>query len=447
MEAITRHFSLDLYVSISNIVILGSSLRPENSETRRQMHSYKIKAKLELALSFVFILSASVQAQTVNTWKTTSTSTAWLVNADWASGHVPTATEIAQFGSWSTAPSDFIAVNFSSAVGGVVSGGVYHLSAIEVAADRERDITIASNNAAVGTFVLSGATLNSTDNVIIRNDSAHLLTFKSPYTANNYTYNIGLANATDNVIRIDGAGGIAIEANISDSGGAQHLSLAGSGSGVLTLSGANTYTGGTTLSGGTLVANNVTGTSATGTGTVTVASGGTLLGNGFIRGNATVESGGRLGPGLVGSVGTLTFDGNLDISGLAAADDGGLLFDLGASSDSIALSTGTLTIGSGLLGLSDFSYTDSGTLATGDYTLFSTSQSISGLLNTGDSTGTFGAYNLSLGFSPDRQNLILSVSAAAIPEPGTWALLIGGVVLGFAVQHRVRRRNAATATS
>jgi autotransporter-associated beta strand protein len=72
-------------------------------------------------------------------------------------------------------------------------------------------------------------------------------------------------------------------------------SLVKTGTGRLSLSGANPYGGGTTVNGGTLLASNTTG-SATGTGPVTVNNLATLGGNGTVAGAVTIASGGTLAP-------------------------------------------------------------------------------------------------------------------------------------------------------
>ncbi len=82
------------------------------------------------------------------------------------------------------------------------------------------------------------------------------------------------------------------------------------GSGTLTLSGANTYHGDTTVDGGTLLVNNPTG-SGTGTGSMTVNSGGTLGGTGIIWGATTINFGGTLAPGVLGGLGRLTISNDL----------------------------------------------------------------------------------------------------------------------------------------
>ncbi len=91
--------------------------------------------------------------------------------------------------------------------------------------------------------------------------------------------------------------------NIIFSGAIQDGGLSGrtggrlvkTGSGTLTLSGANTYTGGTTLSSGQLTISNTTG-SGTGTGSVQINAG-SLAGGGVIAGATTIGSGS--GPGAI----------------------------------------------------------------------------------------------------------------------------------------------------
>ena len=79
-------------------------------------------------------------------------------------------------------------------------------------------------------------------------------------------------------------------------GGGAGGSLAKTGTGTLTLSGANTYTGATTVSAGTLLVSNATG-SGTGTGAVNVNAG-TLGGSGIISGPVTIGIGSGAGATL-----------------------------------------------------------------------------------------------------------------------------------------------------
>ncbi len=85
-------------------------------------------------------------------------------------------------------------------------------------------------------------------------------------------------------------------------GGITSLVVNGTGVGTQILAGPNTYSGGTTITGGTLRVANVSGSSATGSGTVHVNSGGTLAGStaasqGFVAGAVTLASGGTLAAG------------------------------------------------------------------------------------------------------------------------------------------------------
>jgi len=192
---------------------------------------------------------------------------------------------------------------------------------------------------------------------------------------------------------------------------------------------ASSYTGTTTVNGGTLLINGA----KTGTGTVAVNSTGTLAGSGTVGGAVTAASGSFLSAGASsGTAGTLTFSSTLDISGLAAGT-GGLLFDLGAtgSSDKISLTSGALSIGSGVLDWNDFSFSALGGYGAGTYTLFSTSTSIVGTMGS-NLSGTIGGLSGALSISGN--DIVLTVTA--IPEPATYAMLAGITILGVAFWRR-----------
>jgi len=114
---------------------------------------------------------------------------------------------------------------------------------------------------------------------------------------------------------------------------------------------------------------------------------GTLKGAGTINTAVTVPATGNLFPG--NPVGTLSITGTLDISAPANGGSGKLNFDLGPieGSDKIAVA-GTLNIGSGKLGLSDFVFTDLGGTVDGTYTLITTTGGITGTLDPADRVGT-----------------------------------------------------------
>jgi len=162
------------------------------------------------------------------------------------------------------------------------------------------------------------------------------------------------------------------------------LNLVKANSGTWVLGGANTYNGTTTVNAGTLI---IHGDQSLATGAVAV-NGGTLGGTGMIGGTVTVGAAGSLAPGA--SVGTLSIGGGLDISAQAGGTAGKLHFELGpiGGSDKIAV-TGTLTIGSGVLVISDFAFTALTGLTNGTHKLI-TSGGISGTLAASGISGAIG---------------------------------------------------------
>ena len=196
-----------------------------------------------------------------------SAGSAWLTGTNWTGNAVPTSGDVAQFGANPTAATG-VGINFANTTNaGTQTNGqrVEDVGAIEIASTRAAAMLVGNSSGtagATGTLRLLGTTVNGVANTIIRNASGQLLTIQNTQATGNQTMGLALGNATNNVIAIDGAGGVTISSVISGSG---PLTLQGSGSGILSLSGANTYTGGTNINAGILSIANAAALGSSGT--------------------------------------------------------------------------------------------------------------------------------------------------------------------------------------
>ncbi len=285
---------------------------------------------------------------------------------------------------------------------------------------------------ATGTLIVagSGTISDNTGNITVQNLTTGTgglsmgsgVTVSSNTTLNgDVTFNGASTGATF------GAGAITLNGNrnftVADATAATDLTVSGAisdgsaagsgvtklGAGTLALTVANTYTGTTTVSAGTLLVNGSTAAASA----VTVNSGGTLGGSGTVNGTVLINNGGILSPGA--SVGTL------NTGALTLNDTSSLVFELGTSSDLVAV-IGNLTLDGKL------TVTDSGGFgASSQYELFSY-------------TGTLTDNTLDVVSAPSGFSYMIDTGTAgfvfldvtAVPEPGTYfaaALALGGLII------------------
>ena len=285
---------------------------------------------------------------------------------------------------------------------------------------------INSNGSGSALLTLSGGVANTSGNLVLNNNSA---------IVNGITLS---TNAINNIGTITnsgtGTGGTLISASIG--GGVTGVNQNSSTSSLTLSSTNNTYTGPTTVSAGTLI---ISGSIA---GSTNVQSGGTISGAGAIGGPlVTLSTGvgsannGHIAPGAVGAAGVLTInnttdlannsflDFNLNTPGTAAGVSGNDLLKIQGTSGA----NGDLTIGSDIT----LTIATGGGFGVGTYhlitytgSLFDNSSSFSGWSVSGLLAGE--AASFSIGSNS------IDLQVIAVPEPGTWAMLLGGIgMLGF----------------
>ena len=241
------------------------------------------------------------------------------------------------------------------------------------------------------------------------------------------------------------------------------LNLTKTGTGTQTLTGANTYSGTTTVNGGKLIVNGSI------SGSTTVNNGGTL-GGGGTTGAVTVASGGTLAPGnSTGILSVASFNQNsgahlaMQIGGTVAGfntngSDGydrlivNSTLSIAGNLDGTLLNgylptSATYNTGTNQLNLDGTTFY----LVIGASSLsgtFANQQAPESLL-TGFNTITFGGQEFAISYTANYNGGVNSsfssgghdIALMAIPEPQTWAMLLGGFGMLIGLQRMRRRSN------
>ena len=264
-------------------------------------------------------------------------------------------------------------------------------------------------------FSINGLGSESGYNLGALRSSQEKAIFSGPITL---TGNSGL------FVQSNTGGALTTTGTISDGGHGYGLAINNQNTvGAITLAGTNTYTGPTSLNSGLLVVSG----SISGS-TTTVATGATLAGTGT-TGPVTVNTGGNITAGAtVGSIGTLN-TGTLSLSGTYKLT----LNSTTNQTDDLNV-TGNLTLSGATLTLTDLA------LGTGNVnlTIAQFTGSLSGTFS-GLAEGTLvdgGRYTIDYGIANPHAITLLTV----VPEPGTYASLLGG--LGMLVGLRRNRRRS-----
>jgi autotransporter-associated beta strand protein len=193
--------------------------------------------------TFVFVVQGANQ-----TWSggASGNNTGWTAGGNWVGGAAPGSSSTTTNSDIATIP----ATGTNPAIG--ISGTAFFLGAINLTSTANRAIGASGTAGTSFVLTLNGAMVNGVANTILRTSDSGTLTLQ----ANNgqstpNTLSLALGNATNNVVNIDSTGGIVIPVVIKNGTGL-NLTLGGTGTGALILSGTNTYTGTTTISSSTL---------------------------------------------------------------------------------------------------------------------------------------------------------------------------------------------------
>jgi autotransporter-associated beta strand protein len=344
------------------------------------------------------------------------------------------------------------AIEFGGNVPGSRLGGTYNFDVNQLTAGTNLTLQFGPTTA-VGpnTGWQVGGTAGGTATFNITGGNGYSLQWDGIYVGNNY--NLVFNPTTANLI-------VGAILNASTGG------VTKNGAGALTLTGTNNYTGPTTVNAGgaLIVSGSITGTSATtvasggnleidgllNTG-VSAAVGGRLSGTGVI-GGAAISGGGVLAPGLTATdsssaVGTLAATGSVSLAssatlsirlGLTTGQASDPTTGLGGDVDQLFMNAGTFSLndttlqiltGSAVVGAAPGSLyviVNGGAGSTGSGTDVFAGIPASGDSITGSNGNVFDVF-YGVNASNTATGTDIDVELVAVPEPGTWPLILAGL--------------------
>src|SRR5438477_5215466 len=179
-------------------------------------------------------IQAVVSPPTLYTWSTTTTGFAWLNASHWTGnpGHYPgvdansksiadgASNDVAAFSSMAFAAT-IVGINFSPSSSSGVSNnsganGLLTLGAIEYLSTTNKSISIGDNSGSAGTLTLTGVTLNGVADTVLANEGSHSLTLAPQIGGGTQDMALALGNAANNVVQVNGTGGIILTGCIKD---------------------------------------------------------------------------------------------------------------------------------------------------------------------------------------------------------------------------------------
>jgi fibronectin-binding autotransporter adhesin len=349
--------------------------------------------RLLLAVAAVVTLCPQFAAAATWYWDTTTTGL-WTDGANWSdnatsggtTGTVPTnntATDIAFFNQSTVNGGQTVQLDANRSIAGIIVANT-GTTAITSDSSTARLLTLGASgitvNAGAGAVALGGAT-SPLNLAIALNQSFNVSAATTLQIVGDVSR--AAADTTTRTLTLTGSGAARLDGVVSNGGVSGSLALAKSGSGKLTLTGANTYSGATSFSGGTILvgvdsvgAGESITSGAFGTGVVNLASGtqviasngamSRVIGNqivnaagvssAFVVGdgvnNGSIELAGGYAHAFVASLrNNLTTGGTLTISGPVLINDiANRTLNLNLAGTGATIITGTISNGAGAAG-------------------------------------------------------------------------------------------------